>query len=259
MGIGSNLAIELAEEQYYERKSDWIRRELNDLDADENTPGWDELEQEYDQVISDLNIYAVDEYEWHHSKNHSEFLIHFFSTVDNLKSILRSKIDPLVTETVYKMVHVHIVTAMETYLGDALKSAIISDKYYIESAAINLIDLSKKRFTLSEILKKNDGVNEIVLSHVSKYLYHDVPKVLNIYKAILGIRVDYNIENICIDTKIRHDIVHRNGKTSDGKYISIDNQSLQITISSIVNFIKHIDGLLAGLDEHKKHMTSHST
>ena len=256
MGIGSNLAIEIAEEQYNERKHDWIRRELNISDADEFTPGWDELEQEYDQAISDLNIYAVDEYEWHESQNHSKFLIYFNDTVDTLKSILQSKIDPLVTETIYKMVHVHIVTAMETYLGDALKSAIISDKYYIENAAINLFDLSKRKFTLSEILEKNDGVSEIVLSHVSKYLYHDVPKVLNIYKAILGVRIEYNIESICIDTKTRHDIVHRNGKTADGKYTSINHESLQNTVSNIVGFVNHIDGLLVDLDEQKNHITS---
>ncbi len=112
MGIGSNWAIEVAEEDYRQRREDWIRRELDNSEADEDTSGWEELE---------------DEYEWHISQNHSAFYIEFLQVIKDVKKILRSKIDPLVSNTIYKMIHVHVVTAMETYLGDALKSAVISN------------------------------------------------------------------------------------------------------------------------------------
>lgn len=47
MGIGSNSAVEIAEEEYNEAKSEWIQKELNDPDADEYTDGWFELSERY--------------------------------------------------------------------------------------------------------------------------------------------------------------------------------------------------------------------
>jgi len=49
MGIGSNWAVEVAEEKYREAKEEWIREMLNDPNADEDTAGWDELSDAYDE------------------------------------------------------------------------------------------------------------------------------------------------------------------------------------------------------------------
>jgi hypothetical protein len=59
MGIGSTLAVELAEERYHEAKISWIRDKLDNDEADESTPGWLELEEEFEKNTSD----EVDEME----------------------------------------------------------------------------------------------------------------------------------------------------------------------------------------------------
>jgi hypothetical protein len=63
MGIGSTLAVELAEERYLEEKTNWIQDKLGDNEADENTPGWLELEEEFAKNTSDEAEYLDAKYE----------------------------------------------------------------------------------------------------------------------------------------------------------------------------------------------------
>ena len=77
MGIGSNWAVEIAEEEYNEAKSEWIQKELNDPDADEYTDGWFELSERYDEEANNYSDYLEAEYEWHSSQDHSNFFIEF--------------------------------------------------------------------------------------------------------------------------------------------------------------------------------------
>jgi len=208
----------VAEANYIAQREDWIRRELDDCEADETTEGWQQLEDDYDEVYELWNNHYQDEYEWHISQDHSSHHIEFIQTMNELKNILKSQIDALLSKTIYKMVHTHAVTAMETYLGDSLKSAALSNSGYIERAAKNLDELTKRKFTLEQILAHEDGIKKIVLEQLTKYLYHDIPKVMMIYSAVLGLTLNYDYDRLCKITKIRHDLVHRNGKdwTSQG-------------------------------------------
>jgi len=138
MGRTSDWAIEVAEENYREQREEWIRHELGNPDADESTDGWSELEVQYDNTFTDWDIFLEGEYEWHRNRDHSNFYIEFLETIEDIKRILNSSLEPTVIHTVYKMTHIHAVTAMETYLGDSLKSAVLGNKKYIENAAKNL-------------------------------------------------------------------------------------------------------------------------
>lgn len=71
--MSSDWAIEVAQEKYEEERAEWIRCELNDLDADEDTDGWYELESQYDEIYDNWSDHMEEEYEWYHSQGHSNF------------------------------------------------------------------------------------------------------------------------------------------------------------------------------------------
>ncbi|EGI72001.1 MULTISPECIES: hypothetical protein [Pseudoalteromonas] len=241
MGIGSNWAVEIAEEEYNEAKSEWIQKELNDPDADEYTDGWFELSERYDEEANNYSDYLEAEYEWHSSQDHSNFFIEFNQTIEEIRRILNSTIDPTVMETIYKMIHIHAVTAMETYLGDSLKSAAIGNKKYIANAAKNLEELSKKNFKLSDILSYEGDVEKIVLEQLGKYLYHDVSRVMKIYKATLGLSYTYDLKYLIEITTIRHDLVHRNGKDNNGVRVKLTPVDLKNAIDEVDKFINYLE------------------
>ncbi|GGI82210.1 hypothetical protein GCM10007978_20000 [Shewanella hanedai] len=241
MGTGSNWAVEVAEENYNEAKSDWIQNALNDPEADENTEGWFDLSERYDEEANNYSDYLEAEYEWHSSQDHSNFIIEFNRTIDEIRRILSSTIDQTVMNTIYKMIHIHAVTAMETYLGDSLKSAVIGNKIYIANAARNLEELSKKNFKLSEILSYEGDVEKIVLEQLGKYLYHDVSKVMKIYKATLGFSYTYDLKYLIEITTVRHDLVHRNGKNNEGVRVNLNPFDLKNAIDEVDKFINYLE------------------
>ena len=60
MGIGSNVMVEKAEEEYREAKEKWIKKQLGNPDATVFTDGWAELSEEFDQP-SEEDDYDPDE------------------------------------------------------------------------------------------------------------------------------------------------------------------------------------------------------
>lgn len=244
MSRTTDWIIDSMEENYIEEREEWIRDELNDPDADNYTEGWHELEQEYDETQERLRTYLEEEYEWHHSQDHSNFYTSFALTIDGIKTILKSNIDQLVIHTVHKMAYVHAVTAMETYLGDSLKSTVLANKSYVDNAAKNLIELKNRNFKLEDFLSESDFVDKIVLGQLRKYLYHDVVKIMGIYKATLGFHCSYKLGDLIKITVVRHDLVHRNGKDNDGTQVKLDLDVLNRAISEIETFVKYLDDSL---------------
>ena len=241
MGTGSNWAVEVAEEKYNEAKSEWIKNALNDPEADEYTEGWFDLSERYDEEANNYSDYLEAEYEWYSSQDHSNFFIEFNRTIDKIRRILSSTIDQTVMNTIYKMIHIHAVTAMETYLGDSLKSAVIGNKIYIANAARNLDELSKKNFKLSEILSYEGDIEKIVLEQLGKYLYHDVLRVMKIYKATLGFSYTYDLKPLIEITTVRHDLVHRNGKNNEGVRVDLNPVDLKNAIDEVDKFINYLE------------------
>ena len=247
MGRISDLMIQLQEDAYNEEKEEWIRRELNDPNADKSTPGWDDLEDQYDFAYDNWGSHIEDEYSWYHSQHYSEFRISFTQTIYDIEQILYSSIDPIVLNTTYKMLYVHAVTAMETYLGDTLKSLVLTDKKFIYNAATNLKGFEKSKFRLQELILNDNFLEITVLGQLDKYLYHDVPKVMMIYKSVLDFQNRYDLGKLTKISSNRHDLVHRNGKDIKGKTISIKLNDLQSSIKEIESFIKYLDEDLADL------------
>lgn len=241
MGRTSDWAIEIAEEKHREQKEEWIQRELDNPDADESTDGWYELSRQYDEKCEHWQRHLEDEYEWYHSQDHSDFYISFVQTIADIKKIINSPIDLPVIPTICKMAYIHAVTAMETYLGDSLKSTVLANEIYLANAAKNLKELNERKFKLEDILSESDLVEKTVLEQLCKYLYHDITKVMMIYNATLGFHCSYNLQKLIEITTIRHDLVHRNGIDNAGKQVQVDFSNLKLSISEIEAFIKYLD------------------
>ncbi len=81
---------------------------------------------------------------------------------------------------------------------------------------------------------------EIAKKAMLEVLYHNLPKVSKMYEATIDI-VFPNFSEIQKAISIRHDLVHRNGKTKEGKEIIIDDMMVDDIISKVESFITEID------------------
>lgn len=203
MGSAKEWMMEQQESQHEEARAEWIRRELNDDDADEDTEGWQDLSDHYDKMISDYNDAIYDRYSWYHDQDYSNAYISFQQSVKDIEAILSSSLSPLLIGTHYKMSYGYLVTALEVYLGDALKSLVLKSDKYIFNAAKNLKEIKERSLKPVDVLSDKNIVEKIVTEQLTQYLYHNIPKVLKIYKDCLGFDCSYDISDVCAVTATR--------------------------------------------------------
>lgn len=228
------------QEQYAD---DWIRERLSDYSLNENSEEYQELAEEY----SNYQEYLREEAEWQAElqwlKENGSSKIHsiFVSELDELISMLESNCNnsqkmstKLRTNIVVKMSYAYAVTLLEAYLGDTLRALISQDEQLLKNALRKFKIL--KNVKLIDVAETDLDVKSLVLRHIGEVLYHNIPNVIEMYEQVLGVKLEIDISKVYKITKLRHDIVHRNGKTIDGCVINLDVQDFVQAISDIKDF-----------------------
>ncbi|MBQ1782167.1 MAG: hypothetical protein II007_00780 [Gammaproteobacteria bacterium] len=222
-----------------EEMQQWIREHLDDEEADEDTPGWDELVQEW-SYIQESRQDEHESLQWYISHSHSDLHRSFQFKIRNLRDLTDLQVSISHEETFYKMSYAHAVTLMESFLADTVRSLILSDDKYFQNAISKVEVLKDNKYTLKEITKQQDGARGFAIKELSGVMYHNVPKVREILKSILGESISVDMSDVCRITTLRYDIVHRDGKTTDGDLIKVDKDIALEAIAAVEIFVEKV-------------------
>lgn len=149
------------------------------------------------------------------------------------------------TQAFQRMIFVHLISIMEAYLGDKLVRLTMADKQVMMNVVASQEALKSKRIALPALLSDPESPKQHVQQHIQHMLFHDVVKVEKVYMAALGKSI-YSSQD---DKKLiaeavlrRHDCVHRNGRTKDGKeHVDIDQEFNKRVILAIKRLINNIE------------------
>lgn len=176
---------------------------------------------------------------------HSEFYYVFITNIENIEKLLKIDInDESTKQVMYKMLYANIITAMETYLGDAFINTTFKSDEFITNFANNYEDTKNRKVSVSEALRGTKYLFNIITDDMQNILYHNLPKVKNIYKFTLGVEFPKDIGKLMENISIRHDIVHRNGKNKRNDEIELNKDGIIKLKEKIVEFITSIDSKL---------------
>ena len=223
----------------YDDMSQWIREHLDDEDADEDTPGWDDLVQEWSLNHEDFRE-EREPIEWYATHSYSDLHRSFLFQIHNLKDLINLQVAIPHEETFYKMSYAHAVTLMESFLYDSVCTLILSNDDYFKNAICEVNELKKAKFSIKEIVSKKEGAKGFAIGVLSKLMYHNTEKVREVLRAILGSALTLDIADIEKTTLLRHDIVHRDGKTIDGKLIKVDKDIALEAIAYVEAFVENV-------------------
>lgn len=171
----------------------------------------------------------------------------FFQTfTEGLKNIQRlSKLEPSHHEQrqiLNRLLYANVVTLMETFLSDAFVNIVLDNQEYtrrLVETTPKFIEgkFSKSNiFTLMENLEKD--VTEYLLNEVT---YHNIWIVEKMYKSVLNIRFPHDLLSLQKIIMRRHDIVHRNGKTIEGKTIVVSSEDVSSAIETVREFVSVVE------------------
>lgn len=237
----------LEDVQAEEEMREWIR-EQGDMFMVEGDEEWEELKNRYLNGDISSNLISVfdewdDDYfdaELHWTKEQKAF-----STFIILIDEIRKNLAITSSSTTLKMNYSFSVTIMESCLGDMLRGVIFSHGHYMSNAIKNVNELKSIKVSLLDAYEQVDLVNKIVLKTLAeKYTYHNINTIISVYSNVicepLSDSIKRKIEEMLKIVDVRHDIVHRNGFTTEGTEHDLTYEKVNHAIDIIVNFVSEI-------------------
>ncbi len=181
--------------------------------------------------------------------SNTEFYKTFSEENSNLKVLNSLNIaEEKLRITLKKQIYIAAITCLETYLSDALINTVLSNDKYIKSFFYSFKDFKEQKISLNELFNYAQNAEEIAKKAMLNLIYHNLPKISSLYKAILDISFP-DFSKVQKDIVNRHDLVHRNGKTKKGEHIVINEKFVYEVICRIENFVNEIDQKLNSLPE----------
>lgn len=172
---------------------------------------------------------------------HSDFTTFYevFSTaIEDTQSLIVLAPD---NNTLARLLYANVITAMETYLSDTFKKQVLT-RESIRRRFVETNEVFKEKITVQDIFRKLAGLSEELVRTIDMMSFHNLDKITGLYKAVLDTQFPSpNISDLKAAVENRHNIVHRNGKTPQGKSIDVSMEDVGTLIELVRSTVQHID------------------
>ena len=174
----------------------------------------------------------------------SNYYKEFQLSILNIKRILELKLninEKKSRDFLIRILYANIVTAMETYLSDCFIEKVISNKKFIPVLLELTPEFNVDKYNLKKAYDWIENANDNIIDVLSGISFHNLSKVKSMYENVLNIEFQQDLGEIFKAILIRHDIVHRNGKTKDNSEVLITKQDLNNLLVQTSEFIKNVE------------------
>lgn len=140
-----------------------------------------------------------------------------------------------------KLLYANAITALETYLSDTFIKTVKSSRPLIRRVVEKDPVFSKRKTNVSDLFRRYDGITVEVANHIEHLIYHRLKTVRKLYRSVLCVNFPKDLSGTYKAIKIRHDIVHRNGRNKQGEQHELD-------LSTVTDLLKVIRDLVYCID-----------
>jgi len=221
----------------------------------------EELHAEFDEVVPeeviDELVAELEEqcYEWSGVPDHSDVDEYFIDAVgstenpfadlclsiDRLKELLGHQFPTHLLQNVLQMIFISTITALEAYLSEFFIKEVSEDEYKLRAFVENNPEFKRRKIPISDIFKQSETIKEIVQGYLADQLWHNISKIKPMFRLSLKIEFPDDLTNLISAIHLRHDLVHRRGKTKDGDVITLKCEQVDALLKLIRAFAEHIE------------------
>lgn len=144
-------------------------------------------------------------------------------------------------QTFYRMLYASAITALETYLCDAFQQNVINDNSRIKRLLETVPELKDRKVLLSELLDSAVEPRERVSEYLSDIVWHNLAKIRLLFRSVLDVEFPTESSTVYRAIAIRHDLVHRNGKTKNGLFHRFTEAQIADVFGTIESFVGEVD------------------
>jgi len=170
----------------------------------------------------------------------SDYYHNFTGYILDIKHLLKTPVDGTIDIYFYRLLYANVITALETYLSDAFIHTIFSEPEIKKRFVEALPKFREEKIRLSEIFKTYENIDNKIKEFLGNFTWHNLKRAKELY-LILKIDFPENIAGLLTAIQNRHDIIHRNGKTKNGKEFILGRVGVENLIKDAENFVQHID------------------
>lgn len=170
----------------------------------------DESSYEFEAITADKNFF--DKY--------SEEMLNL-----DLLAALHIPEDEKLQAVLLRQIFIGIIGTLEAFLSDVFINLTIDNDNYFRNFIETHPNFKKTKFELSEIYNQSERLKETAKKVMLDTIYHKLESVSKMYSATFKIKFP-DISELNKYISMRHDLVHRNGKTKDGETVIINNEIL---------------------------------
>ncbi|MFQ7265340.1 MAG: hypothetical protein ACLRPS_00360 [Paraprevotella clara] len=171
---------------------------------------------------------------------------HVKETIDVLDKI--DTLDEVSRKLLYRTLYANVISSMEAYLSDRLIQKVLSSETVKRQFIENFKDFKEHKISMSDIFKQMESLDSFIRKTLREIIYHNLPRVKNIYKTTFGIDFG-DVSELMKSIAIRHDIVHRNGKDKNGVLCEISKDDVLTLAEQVSFFIGNIESGFSALTE----------
>jgi hypothetical protein len=182
-----------------------------------------------------------DEYELEAISENIDPKVSFLHEVKNLEQLLAINLkEDDVKEILLRQIFISMIGALETYLSDTFINKVIESNHYLETFVETHPVFQKQKFSLSDVFQERREIEEKARSVMVETIYHKLPAVKRMYEDTFSISFpDISVmQNFIIQ---RHDLVHRNGKTTDGEKVPVSEKTITDLKNAAVELVNKIE------------------
>lgn len=191
--------------------------------------------QPYELNISDYyqtEFDSITENENHFSK--------FTTEINDLKSLSSIKTQsPKLEEVLHRQILIGIIGTLETFLSEVFINLTLNDPVYFQNFIESDPEFKNRRFELSELFIQKNKIKSTAKKVMLDIIYHNIPRVKEMYTSTFRIKFP-DISEVSKYVAMRHDLVHRNGKTKDGQKVETNNKAIDNLILCVSDLVSKI-------------------
>ena len=159
----------------------------------------------------------------------------------NIERLLETKVEAAEIQCILRLLYVNVITALETYLSDKFMSAIDGDEKLLRRFIETTPEFKNRKFSLSDVFSVHESIKKDAETHLVEVVWHRLDRVGPMFRDTLGIPFPADMSELYKALIVRHDCVHRNGKTKDGQEHVLSDEHVKNLLSEANKLVQWIE------------------
>ena len=139
------------------------------------------------------------------------------------------------------MIYSSTITVLETFLSDAFYQTVINSPSLLDRLMQTTPEFAERKYSLAEIVGWQKAQKQKVTEYLFDIVWHNLGRVRAMYNKVLEIDFPEDSEIVHKAVGIRHDIVHRGGKTKSGSLHRFHQGQIADLLRAVDEFVRELN------------------